>query len=211
MRESAGPTVAPGQQGCPLEPNLTGDCGNLRYYNLCSGYIWIYASGQYHVGVRFDAACISSGNSVERAITYFRNVVPGYSQTVGVFLDVDAGNDGCPDYVLDGDAALDPGLRWNCTSFSGLCVPGGVGALIVRTVQNGGTAPNFATDGPFSGECDPQGAPHSYFYGFDGSICEPWVGPTQRADNFLYWLVIDAGCITSSEGTSWGAIKGLYR
>jgi hypothetical protein len=212
MKEAAGRDAAPGQQGCPLEPNLTGDCANLRYYNLCSGYIWIYSSGQYHVGVLFDGPCVVPGNRLDKAITYYRNVVPGYSQTVDVYIDADLQPDGCPDYAVAEDRGLDPALRWNCTGLDGRCTPSDAAGLIVRMVQNGGTAPNFATDGPFSQDCDPVGTPHSYFYGFDGNICVPWEGPTDRNDNFLTWLIVDSGCTTTAtRSTSWGEVKGLFR
>jgi len=199
---------------CALTPNLTGDCANLRYYNVCSGYIWIYSLGQLDEGwgVRFDDACVTAGNSIDRAITYWRNVIPNYSQTVDVHVDVDVENDGCPDYVLASDLDLDPGLRWNCSDFGPLCIPGDAQAIIVRALMNGGAAPSGPiTDGPFNQECEPLGSPHSYYYGIGGSGCMPWPERNGRQDNLLYWLIVDSGCLTSTEPTSWGKLKSLYQ
>jgi hypothetical protein len=215
LRETDGRNVAPGQQGCPLEPSLTGDCANLRYYNLCSGYIWIYSIliEDEGVGVYFEDSCLVPGNGIDKAITYFRNVLPGYSQTVDVFLDISAGTDSCPDYVLSSHLDLDPGLRWNCSPFQGLCVPVGAMGVIVRTQHHGGGAPTIATD-RYSAACNPDGAPNSFYYGLNASQCVPWrvFSPTGTNDNLLYWLIVDGPCQPSAvSNTSWGALKGLYR
>lgn len=212
LRESygAGPAGAP--TPCLLPTSLTGDCANLRYYNLCSSYLWIYASGPASVGVRFDGPCVTDGNSLERAITYWRNVAPGYA-TVDIFVEADSNNDGCPDYGLASDLEMDPGLRWNCTSLSAQCIPAGVSAVIIRA-QTRGSFPTLATDGQRSETCDPNGTDHSYYYGANGQECVPWrqFSPTGRGDNFLFWLCIDSGCPTAAtEKSSWGQIKGLYR
>lgn len=161
----------------------------------------------------FNESCISEGQSLDKAITYFRNVVPGYDNTVDVVIDVDFDSDCCPDAVLTSDLALDPGLRWNCSPLNNVCIPGGVNGVIMRTVYGGAAAPNIATDGRRNDDCDPIGLEHSFYYGFNGGGCVPWIefGPTGRADNFLYWLIVDSGCTTSTEQTSWGTIKGLFR
>jgi hypothetical protein len=194
---------------------LTGDCANLRYYNLCSGYLWIYTawSAGEGAGVRFDGPCINPNSSIERVITYWRNTLPGYGATVDLYLDRDDGNDGCPDQTIIGMADVDPTLRWNCWDVD-ICIPDGASSVIVRALSDGGSSPNFATDGPFSDECDPLGATHSYYYGTDGSACIPWsaLSPTGRADNLLFWLVVDSACQpTSSREATWGQVKGLYR
>jgi hypothetical protein len=211
LKESTGIPLTETPSGCPLEPNLTGDCANLRYYNLCSGYIWVYDfSPRDAVGVRFDDGCISPGHHVERGITYFRNVSPGYNQTIDVFLDADTNNDGCPDYPIFGPTRIDPGLRWNCSELGATCIPVGLPAVILRTVQVSSISPRFATDTGIS--CD-QGSPHSYVYFDHIDGCDPWrtISPTGRDDNLLYWLVMDSGCLTSTQSGSWGRIKGLYR
>ena len=216
LKESAGlpPAGAPGP--CPRLPNLTGDCGNLRYYNLCSGYIWVIsgitAQGE-GVGTAFADSCIRPGNVINKAITYFRSVAPNYNQTVDVVIDVDTDTDGCPDRVLASDPNLDPGLRWNCSNFGDVCIPLDAGGLIVRTIHHGGTAPSWAADADPFGQCDPDGSDHSFYYGINSTECVPFrlFSPTERGDNFLYWLIIDSGCVTATEATSWGSIKGLFR
>ncbi len=155
--------------------------------------------------------CVFPGNTVKRTVTYFRNVIPNYAQTVDVFLDRDNNGDGCPDGVIAQDLNLDPGLRWNCSNF-GVTIPAGVTRVIVRSTLDGEKAPSWATDGPFTQVCDPNGNDHSYYYPSTGA-CIAWrnISPTGRGDNFLTHLIIDGTPPTPTKSVSWGEIKGLYR
>ena len=216
LRESAGGSPAGAPTPCgPIGAQRNGNCGNYRWYNVCSGYLWAFNTGNICGGTQFGGAlqpCVAPGNVVKRAITYWRNVVPGYNQTVDVFLDRDVTGNGCPDGIVASDPRMDPGLRWNCSNF-GSVIPAGINFLIVRAAINGGTAPTLTTDGPFSETCDPVGNDHSYFYSTsDCDGCTPWrqVSPTGRGDNLLYHLIVD-GPPTATQPTSWGSIKGLYR
>lgn len=209
IREADG--VGSGPPPCDLS-TLDGDCANYSNFNLCAGYIWIFSgwvAGE-GVGTRFGSdlgqACVAAGNVAVRSVTYFRNVVPLYNQTVDIYLDDDANWDGCPDANLASDLDLDPGLRWNCSEFNTALASGGA---IVRQLHDGGSAPTFSTEGPFTQTCDPVGQLRSYYYGVNGSQCLGWVGPTGRFDNWLTFLVINAS--TATENTSWGAVKGLYQ
>jgi hypothetical protein len=213
-KESSGPAGA--APACPLAANLNGTCGNVRYYNICSGYIWIFSGipvGDAY-GTRFDGACVAPGKRVKRAITYYRATVPAYTQLVDVHLNVDANNDGCPEATFASDIGLDPGERWNCSNF-GACVPVSAGqSVIVRSVKRGSNAPNWSTEGPYTSVCDPAGNPRSFYYPSTGG-CLPWIvnSPTGRNDNFLTYLIVDndAACGNATENTSWGNVKGLYR
>jgi len=212
MKESAGAALigAP----CALPTSTDGTAANYRWYNVCSGYIWIFSIGGLDeaVGVLFggpEQPDVNDSNIVKRAITYWRNIVPNYSQTVDVLIDVDSG-DGCPDAPWLQDLNLDPGLRWNCSAF-GEQIPAGTEFLIVRGRHNGGAAATFATDGPFSETCHPNPPARSFYYGINGSACVPWIGPNGRSDNFLYWLIIDRGAPNATQRDSWGAIKRLFR
>jgi hypothetical protein len=210
-----------------LASNRNGNCGNYRWYNICSGYIWLWPmEPNESMGILFggpEQPCVAPGNVVKRAITYFRNAAPGYTG-VSVFLDRDNEGDGCPDGVLATDLDFDPGLRWNCSNFN-TPVPAGVSHLIVRQSLTPchvgcdcGWHPNcppipetFPTDGPFSQACDPIGIARTFYYGVNMSACVPWPGtPSGRHDNLLTWLIVD-GVPTSVETTTWGTIKGLYR
>ena len=79
---------------CILPNGTNGTAANYRWYNLCSGYIWIYSGwcpGE-GVGVLFGGPSqpeVRGDNNVKRAITYFRNVGYGYHGEVDVFVDVD--------------------------------------------------------------------------------------------------------------------------
>ncbi len=212
MKESLGAKL--GTSGCPLPTNTDGTAANYRWYNVCSGYIWIFAAASQGegMGVLFggpEQPEVNDSNVVKRAITYWRNVVPNYSQTVDIFVDLDSG-DGCPDSPWLEDLNLDPGLRWNCSEFAAQ-IPAGIEYLIVRHEHDGGAGANPATDGPFSQQCDPPSTPHSYYYGINLSACIPWIGPDGTDDNFLYWLILDSPAPNAVEPSTWGAIKGLFR
>jgi hypothetical protein len=213
IKESAG-NSAPGP--CALAASTDGSAANYEWYNLCSGYIWIFSAfvADEGVGTRFGGAGneqVNASNRAKRSITYFRNVAPNYNQTVDIYLDDDNNGDGCPDGVLASDLNLDPGLRWNCSDF-GVCFASD--GAIVRAVHDGGSAPTIATDGPFTQTCDPVGSPgRAYYYGVGSAACLNWVGPTGRADVWLTWLIVDSAtdCFNATESKSWGEIKGLYR
>ena len=204
---------------CLLPSSTNGTAANYRWYNVCSGYIWIFndwCAGE-GVGVLFGGPSqpeVSGDNNVGRAITYYRNVVYSYNNEINVFIDVDNEGDGCPDYTIASDLFLSPALRWNCSEFN-VDIPCGVEYLIVRTVHALTDLPrnvSFATDGPYSANCDPNSAPRSFYYGL-GDVCQPWLGPNGNPDNFLYWLILDSSepCVNAVESTSWGRIKGLFR
>lgn len=215
VRESSGADLR--TSGCPLADNTNGTAANYRWFNLCSGYIWIYnsccAEGE-GMGVLFggpEQPQVNDTNRVKRAITYWRNILPNYDQTVDIYVDQDNEGDGCPDaswlYHLD----LDPGLRWNCSEFD-VPIPQNTEYLIVRFEDHGGAANSPATDGPYSQTCDPKGMPRSFWYGQRLSECLPWIGPTGRSDNFLHWLIVDIGAPPNAvESSSWGAVKQLFR
>jgi hypothetical protein len=214
LKETRGDAPGGAPVPCVATANINGTCGNYRWYNFCSGYIWIYSAwvAGDEVGEEFNSAdampCVAPGNVVKRTITYFRNTIPNYNQLVDVILNADAGaGDGCPDAVIAQDLGLDPALRWNCSNF-GAAIPAGVTALVVSQRHYGGTGPTFATDGAVEALC-PEPAPHSFYYGVGRTQCLAIVGPLGTYDNWPIWLVIDGG--TATENTSWGKIKGLYQ
>src|SRR5262245_14004704 len=214
LKETKGTPPGGAPVPCVASANINGTCGNYRWYNFCSGYIWIFtawAPGD-EVGTSFKASegmpCIAPNNIVKRAINYFRNTVPNYNQMVDVLLARDANSDGCPDGAdIASNLNLDPALRWNCSNF-GATIPAGVTSVVVTQRHHGGTGPTFSTDGAFAALC-PLPVPHSYYYGIGRTQCLGWVGPLQTYDNWPIWLVIDNG-VTSTENTTWGQIKGLY-
>lgn len=211
----------PGQAGTPclLTGNTNGTAGNYRWYNVCSGYIWIFSAwvANEGVGVLYGGTgnpAVIPTNDVKRTITYFRNVVQSYSQTVDVFVD-HATSAGCITGNIASDLNLDPGLRWNCSEFNARLCDNTSGYVVVRQQHDGGAAPTFATDGPFANACDPNPPQRSYYFGINGSACLAWPGQTDAADNWLQWLILDVNALpcpgTAVENKSWGNIKGLYR
>lgn len=215
IREADG-QAGGGSVPCPLSTSTDGDCANYFWANLCSGYIWVFSAwaADEAVGTRFGGAsqpAVNASNTCKRVITYLRNTIPNYNQTIDVYLDNDPNGDGCPDGVIASDIAIDPGERWNCSDF-GVCFQSDY--AIVREVHDGGAAPSFVTDGPFTSVCDPNGTDNSYYYGVGTVACIDWrlLSPLGRGDNFLSWVIVDCGgCVNSTENTSWGAVKGLYQ
>ncbi len=201
--------------GCLRLPNLDGTCANYRWYNLCSNYVWIFQTGRGEsAGVLFgglDQPCVTPGNRVKRVITYFRNAFPSYGDwTATISLHKDNEGDGCPDALL-ASTVIVPYLRWNCSELN-VTIPAATSYLIVKQQKDNGpgNVNQFATDGPYNEQCDPFPTPHSFNYGANSSQCEPWPQVNKRDVNLLTWLIIDSGA-TSTEGTSWGRIKGMYR
>jgi hypothetical protein len=213
MKESVS---GPGGAGvpCPLAANTNGTAANLKWYNLCSGYIWLFSAwgpGD-QIGVHFDDAAVNDGNDIKRTITYFRNILPNYGQLVDIFVDLDNNEDGCPEGNLLSDIGMDPGLRWNCSEFNA-DIPAGTNGLVVRARHYGGPSPTFVTDGARQERCLGPSPAHSWYYGTDGSQCLSWIGPDGTNDNWVFWLILDTEepCINATESKSWGAVKGLYR
>ena len=218
LRERFEPAKASKAQALPclLTGNTNGTAANYRWYNVCSGYIWIYSGWRANEGVGvlyggYGNEAVNCDSDIKRTITYYRNVCQAYDQTVDVYLDV-ATSAGCIAGTIASDLNIDPGLRWNCSEF-GANIPAGVNYVVVRTQHDGGYSPSFATDGPFSQICDPNPPARSFYYGLNGSACVPWLGPGKDSDNFLNWLILDvsAPCVTAVQPTSWGKIKGLFR
>ena len=220
MKESVGADANLDTQ-CLLTGNTNGTAANYRWYNLCSGYIWVYGEWENDegVGVLFggpEQPAVTAGNVIKRVITYYRNTVPEYCCRVEVSLERDNEADGCPDGVLAAVTQC-PQFRWNCAEF-GLAIPATTPYIIVGQTRrrapicrSGAPGFTFVTDGPFSAECDPNSPTRSFYYGINNEACIPWVGPDGDPDNFLTWLIIDGEIPNATAGRSWGSIKGLFR
>src|SRR5262245_23265149 len=214
VKEAVGDNPGGAPLPCPAAGLLDGSCASYSWFNICSGYIWVYsrwATGE-EVGTVFggpENPCVQPGSKVTRAITYYRNVVPAYNQTVDVLLHA-ANSDGCPDSLLASDLGIDPALRWNCSNFNAV-LPSGTTYIVVRQVHHGGRFPSFATDKNDTTGCAPAGGVRSLYYGVNGSACLGWLGPTGNPDNFLTWIVVDSAAVVATGVTTWGAVKGLYR
>jgi hypothetical protein len=224
LKEALGDSPGGAPVPCVATANINGNCANYRWYNFCSGYIWIYAFAEpgAEIGQSFKESeglsCIHQLRFVKRTITYFRNTVPNYGQTVDIRVNRDSDADGCvedSEPIIAQHVNLDPALRWNCSNF-GDELPAGTTALIVSAVLNGTMAPSIATDGgiapgpPHQTQC-PLPVPHTFYYGVGRTACVPFVGPLGNFDNWPVWLVMDVPIIDAIETTTWGRIKGLYQ
>lgn len=221
MKEPPEPNDASQGTGCSLGPYpwvdgvypRDGTCANYRWFNMCSGYIWIWETDPGEgSAVQFggpEQPCVREGSTVKRAITYFFYPLPNYSQTVDITIDLDDG-DGCPDATLAADLDVDPAFRWNCSEFSAV-LPAGTNYVLVRAI-NDGLYPYHATDiwREYFG-CSPEGISHSFGYYTWAPPCVRWSDLVGARENFRYWLILDEAAPNSTQNMSWGAIKGLYR
>jgi hypothetical protein len=205
-------------------PTLDGTCANYKWYNLCSGYVWLWSGwppGE-GAGTRFGGApqmCVAPGNTVKKAITYHRNVFPGYVAT-DVYLERDNDGDGCPNGAMSSIANAELSVGWNTWTFNSV-IPAGVNHVIVRMAADEpqGSTFRLCTDNNlFFTQCIPGGSSRSFYYGVNGSPCTPWENTAGAPENLLMWLIVD-GQITgvglpprgTSEPATWGSIKGLFR
>lgn len=222
IKEPPEPNDASQPTGCSLAPYpwedgvypRDGTCANYRWFNLCTGYLWLYDTGAGEgSSVQFggpEQPCVSGGNIVKRAITYFYYTLPGYGQTVDITIDADDG-DGCPDATLAADLDVDPAWRWNCSEFD-VVLPAATSYVLVRAINDGWWAPYHATDmwrGEFG--CPPEGISHSFGYYSWAPPCVRWSDLVGARENFRYWLILDGAPPNATKNMSWGAVKGLFR
>ncbi|HMB69056.1 MAG TPA: hypothetical protein VKU85_07080 [bacterium] len=193
--------------------------GTIRYYNNCTGWVWVWPvyRGDYGMGEVFDAG---PGGSLTTSWVLTYNGAGscgyGYYGTISVH-DVDA-ND-CP---------VDPPLAsryicfppnsgdWQGTNWGGLNVPSRFAmVLTTNNITYGYVAsdhPGAGATGPIAcGTCFPTTREtSSYYWGLPSLDC-----PGEKLfDGFCdAELLIDVTVVqpTSLQTKSWGRIKDLYR
>jgi hypothetical protein len=197
----------------------TSSC-SVFYYNICTGYIWIWtgwADGAT-MGTVYDTCCDPSSEDSFLNASYFyfwTGVIPGYgfTGTVGVY-DVDANL--CPSTPLMTQPSL-PVSGWNLEFW-------GVGVnsqfAIVYTLQDDqgfGVTAVPITDGAGGacGVCFPTGrTSNSYTWGTDTSPACPGSPMSDGVIPCEYEFLAAAELTcepVSVQDESWGSIKNLYR
>jgi len=209
MADGVHPDMAGINEGC-----------SIAYYNLCSGWIWLWAMGGYEdeAGVVFDlvADCGKAPGDLCTNIGfwwYWRYTAPGYCFTITYSLfEVDS------EYCKVGSAIgilpnQDPVERWNYYP--------GLGSTVSDLVSitgslDCGTLPMTVTDATARNDaagCNPPPLIHHsvYYGGYETKYCPPHY----FADDVGYVnILMDASfsCgTTSTERTSWTSIKSLFR
>ncbi len=199
-----------------------GNC-SIIYYNLCSGWIWLYsgfAAGD-EVGVIFDLVgdCGKLPGAIicnTQGFWYWRFTSPKRGFTVSYNL-FEADSIGCKVGASLGSLAnSDPVERWNLLPGLG-CVSGNM--AVISATFDAGTLPYLGTD---DNESNAAGGPNclgigagtgnSVYYGRPSrtQYCPPLyfsdgIGPVD--------FMMDASwySITATEDASWGDVKSLFK
>jgi hypothetical protein len=188
---------------------------SVAYYNICTGYIWVWsgwADGSL-VGNGFDACCGPNGGQLDGSYFYYRTGGPaGYGFTGSAAVFAADANDNPSGAALASQAIL-PATGWNFSTWSAVSVPGRF--LIIHTLQDDlafGSPVTVATDGPQAcGVCYPTTrTTNSYTYGTETAM----ISASPFFDGSCYVELLTAAlmtCPVSVEDESWGSIKNLYR
>ncbi len=191
--------------------NAGGSSVSVSYYNICTGWIWVYSSlpGELEAGTVFD----NCGNGVvQSTYMYFRTAAPanyGFTGTAAIET-VDAQD--CPTGALMSQPHL-PAAGWNFFAW-GVAAPARFAAVYTLADEQGlGNPTGLVSDGPNAcGVCFPTTrTTNSYTWGLTSSPACPG---SAMADNncFVEWLgSATLTCPVSVEDESWGSIKTLYR
>ncbi|GJM43897.1 MAG: hypothetical protein DHS20C21_07390 [Gemmatimonadota bacterium] len=195
---------------------------SVSYYNDCTGWLWVWDGWEDRdvLGITYDPCC--EGAVLEATSTYFwTGAHPGYGFTGTIEVST-ADSDGCPMTLL----AQTPFLPLSGATLHnwGVTVPGPVVVTITLGNTRGDPSyrPGIPSDHPAAGPTGPAACgfcyptdrvTHSFYYGNNGTgrSCpgQPLFDGVCNAE----WLMWSASftCPVSIEGSSWGAIKNLYR
>lgn len=198
----------------------------IVYYNLCTGWIWVWSQweGTDRFGVWFSSCCPGNFETHQLldSFIYFRTGSPsGYGFTGA--LDVwTADAQGCPTGAPLHTEPFLPTDGWNQISWyaNPIDVSGSDFVVTVTTGNyTGGNPMTVATDHPSAGPTGPTACGtcfpttrvnRSFYYGTASSPNCPGVAlPDICAPAFLW--DVDLACTTPVETRSWGRIKELYK
>jgi hypothetical protein len=193
---------------------------HLSYYNICTGWIWVWSSilHRERFGVVFAPG--ASHQLLQSSIYVVESSPPGYNYTGTIAVHHVDAND-CPSGPAIASQPFLPTSVFHLTDWGGLPVPAEFALVVTKLESEGPPNPaRFATDHPAAGPTGPQacGACYpatrvnrSFLWGdtvdpvcpgstFDDGVC----------DAQLYWDV-SLTCLVSTETSSWGKIKELYK
>jgi hypothetical protein len=206
------------------EWNAGSDC-LLRYYNICTGWIWVWSGwpDDSRLGVVFDGGSCADDTALLSSTVFVATGVPpgyGFTGTIDVHA-IDANL--CPTGAPIASQPFVPSSGFQLVVWPGVPVPDDFAIVVtVQTPEQSGVFPgSFGTDHPAAGPtgpqacgvCYPANRPNrSFAYGSASSpICPGSVFNDGLCDAQLVWdaTVIPSGIAVQS--SSWGSIKSLYR
>lgn len=195
------------------EWNASGTC-TVQYFNVCNGWMWVWSD--FHdediVGVAVDACCDAA--HLESAWVFAEIATPTYAFT-GVIEVFEADTNRCPTGPALGQNWFLPQSGWNRYVFN--CdVPHNF--VILATLANDAgdyAIPMFlSSDAPSTdcGTCYPENRiPHTFLYGKASNPLCPGIqlGDASCGTEFMWYATLE--CSVHVEGSTWGAIKNLYK
>jgi hypothetical protein len=200
----------------------------VAYYNLCTGWIWVWSGWdpEERFGVSF-APCCPGGfgqHELTRAFLFFQQGPPagyGFTGTLDVWL---ADGQGCPSGGALRTSPFLPTSSWNEVDFTGNPVNVFGGDFVVTYTTGNpmvGDPTAAVTDHPAAGATGPAACglcypttrtARSFYYGSASApLCPGSPFTDLSCDAELLWDVEVLCTTTAVEGRSWGRIKELYR
>jgi len=217
-------------QRFPDERDWTSSGANceLAYYNVCTGWVWVWSGWQPNerVGVVFDACC-SNARLVSTWLYVWTGAPGGYGFT-GTFTIQAADENGCPTGPpLLGDL-FNPHHgneigNWRFPTVLPMPIPDRCVAMITfgpgsytPIALPSDHPPAGPTGPPACGTCYPMGRPpHSFRYGtVDLPLCPgtPLTGETGNLCSAELLFTAELTCTgPEEEQRTWHSIEGLYR
>jgi hypothetical protein len=207
----------------PQEPWSTGQSCTVRYYNICTGWVWVWAEWDHgeQVGTAFTGCCRSATLELTSHLTF--SGLPagwGYTGTIEVY---EADAEDCPTGPALARQAWQPPVStgWQTLSWH-VPVPE---AFVVLVTWGAGGAPwtnstGLASEHPAAGPTGPQACGtcfpssrqvRSYGYGLQGSPLCPGVPFRDAVCEVEFLCDASLACPVHVTEGSWGKIKSLYR
>lgn len=193
----------------------------LQYYNICTGWIWIFSGlgGRDRIGVCYDTCCEGSATLLSSWMYVSSGSPTGYGFTGTISVSaVDANC--CPAGLPLATQAFLPVTGWNPHIWSAqvpasFLIQAEFGPSYGNPVGIVADHPAAAAGGPPAcGTCYPTTrGNHSYYYGIGGQdeLCPPRVMWNDGVCDVQFLWDCDLICPVSVEPRSWGSIKSLYR
>lgn len=196
---------------------------SLVYYNTCTDWIYVWSgwAPSDRFGVAFDSCCpVGNQTGVGTAFIHFYTGVPagyGFTGTLDVF---DADANGCPTGAPIATTPFLPITGWNSYNFLGTVVPDATFAIAYTCGVTAGGQLGLTTDHPADNPPDPQACGlcypanrtnHSFWWGTPSSPLCPGSPFNDLVCDAQILLDVAVDCTVSTDPSSWGSVKNMYR
>ena len=218
----AAPALALEKSAAPFNdserPWAAGSTATITYFNICTGWIWIWSGWSPGDRVGVSAELPASFCSVVQTWHYFTTGAPGgYGFTGTLSLEPVDAND-CPSGAPFASQAFLPVSGWNSAIWS--VFPSGDFAVVNAFGDGVGNPAGLATDHPAAGPTGPAACGfcypstrvnHTFYWGRAASPLCPGSAFNDGVCNAEFVWDIEAVCADYILPESWAAVKQLYR